>query len=160
MRLSILAIGKMKSGPEAELLARYIERSNKAGRQLGFSGPEISEWNESKAASSDLRKEDEAKTMLGSLKPGATLICLDERGKDISSEDLSKIMRNALDNSVPEIAFAIGGPDGHAPDLRNKASQTIRLGKMTWPHQLARVLLAEQIYRSITILSGHPYHRV
>lgn len=160
MRLSILTIGKMKSGPESDLLARYVERSQKAGRQLGFTGPQILEWNESKAASSDLRKEEEAKILLGATKPGATLICLDERGKDISSQDLSKIMRNALDNSVPEIAFAIGGPDGHSPELRQKAAQTIRLGKMTWPHQLARVMLAEQIYRSITILSGHPYHRI
>lgn len=160
MRLSILTIGKMKSGPEAELLARYVDRSQKAGRQLGFTGPSVLEWSESKANSSDLRKEDEAKTMLASLKPGATLICLDERGKDISSNDLSKLMRNALDNSVPEIAFAIGGPDGHAANLRDKADQIIRLGKMTWPHQLARIMLAEQIYRSITILSGHPYHRI
>lgn len=160
MRLSILAIGKMKSGPEADLLARYIDRSQKAGRQLGFSGPDILEWNESRASSGELRKEDEAKNLLGALKPGATLICLDERGKDISSNDLSIIMRNELESSVPQIAFAIGGPDGHAPILLDKAVKTIRLGKMTWPHQLARVMLAEQLYRSITILSGHPYHRV
>lgn len=160
MRLSILTIGKMKSGPEADLLARYIDRSQKAGRQLGFSGPQILEWNESKSSSSQLRKDDEAKAMLNALKPGATLICLDERGKDISSDDLSKLMRNALDSSIPEIAFAIGGPDGHSAQLRDKAKHTIRLGKMTWPHQLARVMLAEQIYRAITILSGHPYHRI
>ncbi|MFK7902466.1 MAG: 23S rRNA (pseudouridine(1915)-N(3))-methyltransferase RlmH [Nitratireductor sp.] len=165
MQLSILTIGKMKAGskgsaPEMDLLNRYVERSQKAGRQLGFAGPKILEWNESRAQTAALRKEEEASQMLSSLSAGATLICLDERGKDISSEDLSQLMRRSLDNSTPQIAFAIGGPDGHADQMREQASHTIRFGKMTWPHQFARIMIAEQIYRAITILSNHPYHRV
>ncbi len=150
----------MKKGPETELLARYVERSTKAGRQLGFSGPEIVEWTESRADNTQQRKSEEAQLMLSGLKPGGMLIALDENGKDLSSVDLSQTLLKSLEGSVPELAFAIGGPDGHGSGLLDKASLTLRMGKMTWPHQLARVMLAEQIYRSITILSGHPYHRV
>lgn len=149
----------MKKGPETELLSRYLERANKAGRQLGISSTNVQEWNESKAATSDQRKAQEGETLLSNIKSGSLFICLDERGKDMSSDDLSKIFRHTLDNSVPQIAFTIGGPDGHSPLVQEKADKIIRLGKMTWPHQLARVMLAEQIFRSITILSGHPYHR-
>lgn len=160
MQLSILAIGKMKSGPEAELLKRYIDRCEKTGRQLGFSGPKIYQWNESSANSADLRKCEESKLLAGSVKPGASLICLDEQGNDISSLELADLMRTLLDNSIPQICFAIGGPDGHSQAFRDNCAQVIRFGKMTWPHQFVRVMLAEQLYRAITILSGHPYHRV
>ncbi|MGB7335468.1 MAG: 23S rRNA (pseudouridine(1915)-N(3))-methyltransferase RlmH [Salaquimonas sp.] len=160
MRLKILTIGKMKKGPETDLLDRYLERAEKAGRQLGFSGPEVSEWTESRLDQVELRKSEEAKTLLSGLKPGALLIAMDEHGKDYSSVELSQTLSKALDSSVPEVAFALGGPDGHAAELLKQSTLTLRMGKMTWPHQLARVMLAEQIYRSITILSGHPYHRV
>jgi len=148
------------AAPELDLFNRYMERSQKAGRQLGFSGPNILEWNESRAQTASLRKEEETLLMLNGLNAGATLICLDERGKDISSEELSELMRGTLENSVPQIAFAIGGPDGHSKQMRDQANHTIRFGKMTWPHQFARIMIAEQIYRAITILSNHPYHRI
>ncbi|MCL4169023.1 UNVERIFIED_CONTAM: hypothetical protein GTU68_054552, partial [Idotea baltica] len=90
---------------------------------------------------------------------GALLIALDERGKDISSQDFANILQDGLNNSVPQIAFAIGGADGHSKELRQNASKIISFGKLTWPHQIARVMLSEQIYRGITIISGHPYHR-
>lgn len=149
----------MKSGPEKELFKRYLDRSNKSGRQLGFSGPQISEWPESRLDSGPLRKSEEADRLASALKPGGILVCLDERGKDITSEELAALMQGALENSVPQIAFAIGGPDGHSSLFREKARHVIRFGKMTWPHQLARVMLTEQLYRAITILAGHPYHR-
>lgn len=160
LRLKILSIGKMKKGPETELLARYVERSEKAGRQLGFSGPDVQEWSESRADIVAQRKSDEAGNLLSGLKSGGFLIAMDENGKDFSSADLSQTLLNSLEGSVPEFAFAIGGPDGHGQELLDKANIILRMGKMTWPHQLARVMIAEQIYRSITILSGHPYHRV
>jgi 23S rRNA (pseudouridine1915-N3)-methyltransferase len=87
-------------------------------------------------------------------------VALDEHGQDLGSVALSDLVQKNLDTAVPEIAFAIGGPDGHGQEVLGAANVVLRMGKMTWPHQLARVMLAEQLYRSITILSGHPYHRV
>ena len=149
----------MKKGPESELLERYVERAEKAGRQPGFSGPRICEWPESRASTALLRKKEEAGLLLSDLRPGAVLFALDENGKDIGSNELADLLRGYLDNSIPEVAFAIGGPDGHGEEVLSKAGVVLRLGKMTWPHQLARVMVAEQLYRAITILSGHPYHR-
>ena len=160
MRVSLLAIGKMKKGPESELLVRYRDRAEKAARQLGVSGVSVSELTESKAANSDMRKAEEAGWLLDQLKPGAFLVALDEHGKDLPSIELAGLVRKCLDNGTPEMAFAIGGPDGHGPDLLKSANLVLRFGKMTWPHQLARIMAAEQIYRSVTILTGHPYHRV
>lgn len=160
MRLSLLAIGKMKKGPETDLLERYLDRAEKAGRQLGISSVSMVEHSESRATSVDLRKGEEASLLTSAAKPGAFVIALDEHGKDIGSADLSELVRNNMENAVPEIAFAIGGPDGHGQEILQSANLVLRMGKMTWPHQLARVMLAEQLYRSITILSGHPYHRI
>lgn len=160
MRLKILAIGKMKKGPESDLLERYVQRSVKAGRQLGLDGPHVREWSESRLAGTDDRKGEEAAQMLAGVKPGAVLVALDEHGRDMNSPDLAAFVQDHLDSAVPEMIFALGGPDGHGRALLDAASLTLRLGSLTWPHQLARVMLAEQLYRSITILSGHPYHRV
>lgn len=160
MRLSLLAIGKMKKGPESDLLERYLDRTEKAGRQLGISSVVIIEHSESRAASVDLRKSEEANLLIGAAKPGAFIIALDEHGKDIGSADLADLVRGNMENAVPEMAFAVGGPDGHGQEILQSANLVLRMGKMTWPHQLARVMLAEQLYRSITIMSGHPYHRV
>lgn len=160
MRLAVLAIGKMKKGPETELLERYRDRAEKAGRQLGISDLRISEFSESRMSGVEERKVEEARLLLGEPKPGGFLVALDEHGKDMGSADLAELIQKNLDNAIPEIAFALGGPDGHGPEILNSANLVLRMGKMTWPHQLARVMLAEQLYRSITILSGHPYHRV
>jgi 23S rRNA (pseudouridine1915-N3)-methyltransferase len=160
MRLSLLAIGKMKKGPETDLLERYLDRAEKAGKQLGISSVAMIEHSESRAASVELRKGEEAKLLIGAAKPGAFIIALDEHGKDIGSADLAELARGNMENAVPEMAFVIGGPDGHGQEILQSANLVLRMGKMTWPHQLARVMLAEQLYRSITILSGHPYHRV
>lgn len=159
MQLSILAIGKMKSGSESELLSRYLERSQKTGRQLGFAGPELHEWKESQSASANIRKSDEASLILSALKTGSQLISLDENGTDLTSNDFAKLLQHKQDTGIPQLAFAIGGADGHGEEINTKAIKKIRFGRLTWPHQLARVMLAEQIYRAITILSGHPYHR-
>lgn len=159
MRLNILAIGKMNKGPESEMLDRYVARSQKAGRQLGIDGPYVKQWNESRSDHADKRKSDEAGLLSNGLKPGGVLVALDEHGKDFSSHELSNFIQKQLHHSVPELSFAIGGPDGHGQNLLGSAQLVLRFGRVTWPHQMARVLLAEQIYRSITIISGHPYHR-
>lgn len=160
MRLSILTIGKLKKGSERELFDRYVERAKKSGGQIGLSAVDDLEWAESRAQAVRQRKQEEAELMLSALKPGSVLVALDENGKDHTSVQLAELLRESMETGVPQLAFAIGGPDGHGDALLNRANLVLRMGRMTWPHQLARVMLAEQLYRAITILTGHPYHRV
>ena len=159
MRLKILSIGKMKKGPERELLERYCDRATKAGRQLGIQQVEVAEWAESRAGTASQRKSDEAAQLVNAVPSGAVLIALDETGKDTTSGAIANLIETSLADGVPEICIAIGGPDGHGRELLERASMTWRFGRMTWPHQLVRIMAAEQFYRAITILCGHPYHR-
>lgn len=89
----------------------------------------------------------------------ATIIALDERGKNLDSRAFAGQLGRWRDDAVSAAVFLIGGPDGLSPDLRRKAALTIAFGAATWPHQMVRVMLLEQLYRAATILSGHPYHR-
>lgn len=159
MRLQILAVGRMKSGPEQELYDRYSNRISKSGKALHFMGPDLHEIVESRVQDTQKRKSEEAEQLLKAAGDGVSIILLDECGKDLTSQEFAQLLQTEQDTGTTKLAFAIGGPDGHGDELKNVAVRKIRLGAMTWPHQIARILLAEQIYRGITILSGHPYHR-
>lgn len=160
MRVAVYVVGKMKAGPERELAERYFERFSKSGPPLGFEFSGVSEITESRNASADQRKSDEAARLYEALDQGAALILLDERGKELGSEDFATQLGKIRDGGKRQLILAIGGPDGHDPQLRARADLVLAMGKMTWPHQLARILIAEQLYRAVTILSGHPYHRI
>lgn len=159
MRLLIAAVGRLKAGPERELLARYLERANASGKALSLSPIEVSEIPESPARSAAKRKADEAKALLAAIPQKAKLVALDERGKTIDSEDFAKKLARYRDDGAAATALLIGGADGLDDTLRKKADLILSFGAATFPHQIVRILLAEQIYRAITILSGHPYHR-
>lgn len=159
MRLSILAVGRMKAGPEQELYDRYADRISKSGKALHFMGPDLHEIIESRAQDTQKRKSEEAEQLIKAAGEGARIIVLDEKGKDLSSQEFSQLLKTEQDMGTQKLAFAIGGADGHGDELKNISVRKIRLGAMTWPHQIARILLVEQIYRGITILAGHPYHR-
>ncbi|WP_439271899.1 23S rRNA (pseudouridine(1915)-N(3))-methyltransferase RlmH [Pseudochrobactrum sp. HB0163] len=160
MRVAVYAVGKMKAGPERELAERYFDRFSKAGSALGFEFTGVSEITESRGGSAEQRKADEAGRLFEALDNGAALILLDERGRELGSESFAAELGRIRDGGKRQLILAIGGPDGHDPQLRNRADLVLAMGKMTWPHQLARILIAEQLYRAATILSGHPYHRV
>ena len=159
MRLQILAAGKMKAGPERELFARYADRIGKAGRSLHFDGPSVVEIPESKLQTARERKSEEAHQLLGKVDAGSAIILLDELGRDVSSKEFANLLAAYQNDGVGTLGFAIGGPDGLGDEFRARSNRTIRFGSMTWPHQFVRIMLAEQLYRAITILSGHPYHR-
>lgn len=159
MRLRISAIGRMKSGPETDLFDRYLDRARAAGRSLGIGDIAVRELAESRAASADRRREDEAGLLLGSVGADACLVALDEHGRDQPSAGLASFIGDRLADGTAEIAFLIGGPDGHGSAVRRQAALVIAFGRATWPHRLVRVMLAEQLYRATTILTGHPYHR-
>lgn len=160
MRISLFAVGRLKSGPERELAERYIGRFAKAGPAIGLELGKITEINESRAGNAETRKREEAAALDKLLTDGAMLILLDERGKALDSPGFADLIGNIRDAGKRELIVAIGGPDGLDPSLGSQAAHMLSFGKMTWPHQMVRVMLAEQLYRAVTILSGHPYHRV
>jgi len=159
MRLRIAAVGRLKVGPERELLERYIERVNAVGRGVNLAPLEIVEISESNARRAPDRIADE---WIGLGKPtiaGARKIVLDVHGKSLSSEDFAKKLAAFRDSGCAAAMFLIGGADGLPEAARKGADLVMAFGAATFPHQLIRILVAEQIYRAITILSGHPYHR-
>lgn len=159
MRVLLLAVGRMKAGPERDLLARYIERTQAMARGLGFSAVEVREVDEGRSRSPLDRKRLEALALTAELPAGGRVAVLDERGQAMSSDDFAHDLGRARDAGRAAYALVIGGPDGFADDFRARADLSLAYGKATFPHQLARVLAAEQIYRAATILAGHPYHR-
>lgn len=159
MKLKVLAPGRMKAGPERTLAGGYLERSQALGRGLGLSIA-LKEFAESKAPTVAGRLAEELKSFSSLLPARAFTVVLDERGKTMGSEAFAKLLRHHRDGTTGEMAFLIGGPDGHAETTRAAAGLVLSLGPMTWPHRLVRVMLLEQIYRAETILAKHPYHRV
>jgi 23S rRNA (pseudouridine1915-N3)-methyltransferase len=155
----LLAVGRMKAGPERELFERYWTRATPIAKQLGFGALDVVELRESQAQNADRRKAAEANDLLAKLPDGAALIALDERGKPITTPDFSSKLETFKDAGKP-VALIIGGPDGLDGSVRQRADLVISFGAMTMPHQLVRVLAAEQLYRAMTLLSRHPYHRV
>ncbi|MDX3928338.1 MAG: 23S rRNA (pseudouridine(1915)-N(3))-methyltransferase RlmH [Shinella sp.] len=160
MRIGLFAVGRLKAGPEKELAARYLDRFAKSGPAIGLEMGRLAEIGESRASNAETRKREEAVQLERALPDGGVLILLDERGKALDSEAFARMIGNYRDNGKRDLMIAIGGADGLDPALHARADAVICLGKLTWPHQLVRILIAEQLYRAVTILSGHPYHRV
>ena len=159
MRITITAVGRLKRAPEEELSRDYLGRISKLGRQVGITGVEVKEVPESAAGSAAQRKVDEARAIQAKQPERSVIIALDERGKAMNSSEFSKLIRGCLEDGTSDLSFVIGGPDGLDPALINDARQQVCFGAMTWQHRLVRVMLAEQIYRAVTILANHPYHR-
>ncbi len=159
MRITVIAAGRLKPGPEKLLAEDYLTRAQGLGRKCGIARIGVAEFSESQASSAAARMGEEAKLFMGVLPPRCFSIVLDERGTALSSEAFAGLLRRHLDSGTPDIAFLIGGPDGHAPEIREQAGSLLSFGQMTWPHRLVRVMLFEQIYRAITLIQGHPYHR-
>jgi 23S rRNA (pseudouridine1915-N3)-methyltransferase len=159
MRLLLVCVGRLKAGLERDLAARYLERAAAAGRALGFTAIESREIEESRARRPEDRKIEEAKSIRAQVAVHAKTVLFDEHGAAIDSKDFATLLARLRDEGAPAIGLVIGGPDGLAPELKPEAAACVSFGRMAWPHQLVRVMAAEQIYRAMTILSGHPYHR-
>ena len=159
VRLVLAAVGRMKAGPERDLLDRYLSRSRGLLRQAGILGLDAWEIEESRAAAAETRQREEGAALLSKLAAPRRLLVCDERGRSATSAAFAALIEQARDAGVPAFAFAVGGPDGFEESVRGAATHTLSFGAATLPHRLVRVLLAEQIYRALTILTGHPYHR-
>ena len=155
MRVHICAVGRLRAGPERALIDDYLTRFDRTGRALGLGPAAVHEVEDKKGGGMDA----EAALLERTVPSGALLVTLDERGRTLSSPDFAGLLARWRDAGRQEAAFLIGGADGLAPALRDKADQSISFGQMVWPHMLVRVMLAEQLYRAASILAGAPYHR-
>ncbi len=151
MKLWLAAVGRAKPGPESDLYAQYVRR---------LSIPlTLREVEEKRPLPPAARKAREAELLLAAIPAQAVVIALDERGRSLGSEEFAARMGRWRDDGTVDLAFLIGGADGHGDAVRARADLLLSLGAMTWPHMLVRALVAEQVWRAQAILSGHPYHR-
>jgi 23S rRNA (pseudouridine1915-N3)-methyltransferase len=151
VRIRILCIGRMKDGPERELVDDYLARAQKTGKALGYRAVEEAELNSSS-------KDDEGQRLLARHGQGV-LVRLDERGEAWTSQELSRRLAKWRDGGEEAVSFVIGGADGTSAEVAKAARHTVSFGVQTWPHRLVRVMIAEQVYRALSIEAGSPYHR-
>jgi 23S rRNA (pseudouridine1915-N3)-methyltransferase len=156
MRVHICAVGRLRAGPEYDLISDYSKRFDRSGRALRLGPLSIHEVEVKKGGG----MAAEAEYLERALPKGSVLCCLDERGSLLKSPAFAKKLGNWRDQGIGDLAFVIGGADGIDPSLRGRADFSLSFGEMVWPHMLARVMLTEQLYRAASILAGAPYHRV
>ncbi|MXY33235.1 MAG: 23S rRNA (pseudouridine(1915)-N(3))-methyltransferase RlmH [Boseongicola sp. SB0676_bin_33] len=154
MKLQIAAVGRLRSGPEASLVSDYLARTGRTGMQVGIGPVEIREVDARKGGT-----QEEARLLAKATAGTKPLVVLDERGTALNSPGLAARLEAWRDHGHRQATFVIGGADGVASTLRERADLVLSLGPMVWPHMLVRVMLAEQLYRSVSILAGSPYHR-
>lgn len=156
MRVHLVVVGRLRAGPERALIDDYLARFDRTGRALGLGPVAVVEVEDRKGGG----REAEAALLARAIPDGALVVAMDERGTMMSSPDFARQIALTRDEGRQDMAFVIGGADGIAPDLRARADQLVSFGPMVWPHMLARVMLAEQLYRAASILAGAPYHRI
>jgi len=159
MRLVVAAVGRLKAGPDRDLAERYRDRAAKTGRAVGIRGIDVIEVRDSRAREAERRIVEESIALANIVPDGAAVALLDRRGENLDSDALAGRLRAWRDGGRHNLCFMIGGDEGLGSALRERADLVLAFGAATWPHQLVRIMLLEQIYRALTILSGHPYHR-
>jgi 23S rRNA (pseudouridine1915-N3)-methyltransferase len=159
MRIMVVAVGRLKQGPERELAERFRKRAADVGRSVGLNSFDIVEIKESRAGDAARRMLEESIAIANVIPERAVTVIMDERGESLSSGAFAGRLQGWRTQDQPTVVFIIGAADGLAPNLREKASLAIAFGAATWPHQLVRIMLLEQLYRAVTIMAGHPYHR-
>ena len=159
MRLTILAVGQARGSQEGALVEHFVDRAIAMGRNIGFPHIGVEEVSVSRAHDMKSRIADECERLSARLPKGAHVILLDAKGKGMTSEDFAEMLGALRDAGTKDLALVIGGPDGLSALPGIKPGRSLAFGPQTWPHLLVRAMLAEQIYRAVTILCGHPYHR-
>jgi 23S rRNA (pseudouridine1915-N3)-methyltransferase len=159
MRVIVAAVGRLKQGPERELAAAYRKRADALGRSLGLRQIEVIEIRESRARDPERRRNEESIAIANIVPDRAGVILFDSAGENIDSPGLAALLQKYREDNRAALCFVIGGADGITHSLRGRASRVLAFGAATWPHQLVRIMLLEQLYRAATILARHPYHR-
>ncbi|SHI97541.1 23S rRNA (pseudouridine(1915)-N(3))-methyltransferase RlmH [Wenxinia saemankumensis] len=156
MKVTLCVVGRLRAGPERTLIDDYLTRFDRTGRALGLGPARVVEVEDRRGGG----MAAEAALLDRAIPAGAALCAMDERGRQMTSPDFADLLGGWRDQGRGEAAFLIGGADGLDPALRARADMALSFGAMVWPHMLARVMLAEQLYRAASILAGAPYHRV
>ena len=149
MKYIISTIGKIRNNDEDLITRKYLKRI----RNIELKQYEVKTKNKEK------KIEEEADKLINSTPKNGKLILLDEEGENISSSDLAKLILNWNNSNITSVNFAIGGAFGNGIKIKRTADKIIALGKLTWPHQMVKMMISEQIYRIETIIQGHPYHK-
>jgi 23S rRNA (pseudouridine1915-N3)-methyltransferase len=149
MKYIISAIGKTKNQHEDLITDKYLKRI----KNIQIKQYEVKFNNEQK------KIEEEGLKLINSTPPNGKLVLLDEQGENLTSLELAKIILSWRDNNIAYINFAIGGAFGNGDEIKKRATKILAFGKLTWPHQMVKMMIAEQIYRIETIIQGHPYHK-
>lgn len=155
MKVHIIAVGRLRGGPEADLISDYLTRFDRTGRALSLGPAQVVEVDDRKGGG----MAAEAELLRRAVPKGALLAVMDERGRVESSPRFAQRLAGWRDGGRSDLALVIGGADGIDPSLRAEADFALSFGAMVWPHMLVRVMLAEQLYRAASILAGAPYHR-
>jgi 23S rRNA (pseudouridine1915-N3)-methyltransferase len=155
VKLTVAAVGRLKAGPERTLIDDWLARAGATGRGIALGPVGMVEVDERRFADRDAQ----SRRLLDAVPPGATAVALDERGEIMSSPAFARLIGRERDAGCAQMVFLIGGPDGLNEGARRTTGYRLSFGPMVWPHMLARVMLAEQLYRAATILAGLPYHR-
>lgn len=153
MHITLISVGKLKSGPEKELVDDYVSRFNKAGPGIGLRSLKLIDL----ASGGGLDAEGER--ILGAIPKGAQVIRLDEFGLQLTSVKLANSIADLRDQGTSHLCFLIGGAEGYSERVRQTHKNTLGLGRQTWPHRLVKVMITEQLYRSVSLLAGLPYHK-
>jgi len=155
VKITIAGVGRMKPGPEKMLVNDYLDRAAAGGRKVAVGPFKVIEIDERKARD----HATQCAQLVQSVPAGAVAVVLDERGEALSSKNFAGMLAGLRDGGKAETVFLVGGAEGHDDAVRARADRMLSFGPMVWPHMLARVLLAEQLYRAVSILAGTPYHR-
>jgi len=153
MHITILAVGRMKSGPERDMVDDYLSRAGKGARGLGFRSVTEIEVE----GGGGLAREGER--LLAKIPAGAAVLRLDEHGASLKSVKFANKLAELRDQGRADVCFLIGGAEGYSDAVKAAAPRTLAYGDQTWPHRLVRVMVAEQVYRAVSILAGSPYHK-
>jgi 23S rRNA (pseudouridine1915-N3)-methyltransferase len=159
MRLLVLAVGNSRATPEGALTDDFAGRSRAFGKRYGITSVTVEEVSVSKLREARGRMEAEGEKLAARIPQGSHVILLDARGKGMTSDAFAEMLGAMRDAGARDMVFIIGGPDGLMLPASVKAGRSLAFGPQTWPHLMVRAMLSEQIYRALTILGGHPYHR-
>ena len=155
MKIGILTVGKTKDKEIGPLIERYL---GKLRHYLKIEYVELPDVKECRAGDPEAQKAAEGKLILGKTTPGDCVVLLDEKGKELTSRELSEFLTESFNRLQNTLWFVIGGPYGFSAEVYGRADRKLSLSRLTFTHEMARAILAEQIYRAMTIIRGEPYH--
>lgn len=153
MHITLISVGKLKKGPEKELVDDYVARFNKAGPGIGLRSLKLVDLTSGGGL------DAEGKLILNAVPAGSKVLRLDEHGQAWTSVKLANQIAKWRDGGTPQLCFLIGGAEGYSDAVRDAYPDTLALGPQTWPHRLVKAMISEQLYRSVSLLAGLPYHK-